>query len=807
MSEARNNHYVPKWYQERFLEVGRQTFVYLNMKPPQRTLSGGRVITEKAKFHAHPSRAFEQRDLYSTFFGTSVSDEIERRLFGAIDSRGSKAIPAFTMPDVTEWHRHFRTLFEYIDIQKIRTPKGLDWLKAQYPDLTQNELMFEMQGIRMMHCTIWTEGVREIVSAEDSDVKFILSDHPVTIYNHAVPPEATSSAYPNDPSIVLRASQTIFPLSRNHCLILTNLEYARDPSTNPLDKRTFARSFRNSMVRTDAFIRTRRLSPQEVAQINYVLKARARQYVGAGREEWLYPEKTVSGSWSDLRSVLLPPEDQLWHFGGEMYARFEDGRVYYQDEFGRTEKQSDFLKKQLPAKPLRPGEACGCGSGRPYKACCKSKPVALRATWTELSIRERNLLLYNGIANVLDFKQTSDWTQIRRDLTDEKISEIYKLYQALWPLETDLLQLLPKPDGVARAVYTGYIHPEAITEFALGASLYFGELLIQHPFLHAGTVKKEFSPVESPSSFRQEFLKAVLFVLTVMPLVDAGLINLIPDPCNFDHHLRDQMFEMAKARASGIARDPREAARMEELLKQDFLRTQMSLPPDALRYQISRTSPDLDEAGLEEVLQGIGRLKEHDPLADLKDGTLPAGEKGGRMHLIQLAPNFEMAMYLAQATGSCIVTDSVSRWNEIVNACRQRESVAGLDVLAQKIRGSSFAFPQDVDDIAALALDKSFAVYPALMRDLFKYLSKLSDRGPKPNFEAHVTARFGRTHVSAQTAIKKAQIGVNDAQVSCVFPLGGIQDNTVNRLLLMSSSDKHLQSVPMAFFIEGHESR
>ena len=30
----------------------------------------------------------------------------------------------------------------------------------------------------------------------------------------------------------------------------------------------------------------------------------------------------------------------------------------------------------------------------------------------------------------------------------------------------------------------------------------------------------------------------------------------------------------------------------------------------------------------------------------------------------------------------------------------------------------------------------------------------------------------------------------------------GIQDNTVDRLLLMSSSEKHLPSVPMAFFIE-----
>ena len=48
-----------------------------------------------------------------------------------------------------------------------------------------------MQGIRMMHCTIWSEGVREIVSAETANVKFIVSDHPVTIYNHACGPSAS----------------------------------------------------------------------------------------------------------------------------------------------------------------------------------------------------------------------------------------------------------------------------------------------------------------------------------------------------------------------------------------------------------------------------------------------------------------------------------------------------------------------------------------------------------------------------------------------------------------------------------------
>ena len=239
-------------------------------------------------------------------------------------------------------------------------------------------------------------------------------------------------------------------------------------------------------------------------------------------------------------------------------------------------------------------------------------------------------------------------------------------------LKPILLQLLPKPDGIARAVYTGSIHPTTITEFALGASLYFGELIIEHPFLHAGTVKKEFSPVENPRAYRQEFLKTVVFFLTVMPLVELGLVNLIPDPCNFDVHLRDQMLHMAKSRSAGIEIDLRKEPRLEQLMKQDFQRSLMSLPRDALRSQLLKASPELDEVNLEEALRGIEQLKEHDPLAVLQEDSLAGGEKGGQFNLMKLAPNFEMAMYLAQATGSCIVTDSLFRWTEIRRAIRQR---------------------------------------------------------------------------------------------------------------------------------------
>jgi len=802
VSLTRDNHYVPQWYQRQFFEPGRKTLAYLDMAPPRRVLNDGRQIIGRSLFDAPTSRCFFQTDLYSTFFGTMVNDEIERKLFGAIDDRGSNAVRAYMGTDESAWHNHFQDLFEYIDVQRLRTPKGLDWLRAQYPTLNQNELMMEMQGIRNLHCTVWTEGVREIVSAEDARVKFIVSDSPVTIYNHAIPPTATLAAYPGDPGIALKASQTLFPLSRDFCLILTNLEYANDPNGPPLEKRTFARNYRNSMVSTVAFVRTRKLSDHEVAQVNLVLKSRARRYVAAGREEWLYPEASVTEPWAALRDTLLP-KDELWHFGGELYAQFDDGHVHYQDAFGRTEKPREFLIKPARAAPPKPGEPCGCGSGKAFRLCCKTRPAALRPSWNESSIRERNLSLYRGIVNILGIDAGKDWTTIRRELTDEQISRIYLLYQTLWPIETDLLKLLPKPDGRARAIYTGSIHPETIVEFAQGASLYFGELIIEHPFTHADAVAKKFSPVEQPHSYHLEFLKAVLLFLNVIPLVDLGLVNLIPDPCTFDVHLRDQMMRMAQDRSAGMTFDRKQEPRIDALFKRDFKRHFMMWPDDGLVARLREDFPDITEDGIAAMLEGVATLKEADPLVALTDDIF-GGKEGGQLQLFKLAPNFEMTMYLAQATGAAIVTDSRFRWRELQHALRPRfgATVAHLGDLANAIEAATFWFPNDAIEIANVGYEEVLGAYPGMMREIFAYLRCLNERGPKPNWEGHIAARFVREHAGAQALLAKRRLDGSAGRIHCAFPTGGIQDNTVNRLLLMSSSEQHLPNVPIAFFIE-----
>ena len=276
----RHNHYVPEWYQRGFLAVGESKLHYLDMYPEQKVLSDGRTVTMNSLSKRGPRGCFHQYDLYTTRFGPVINDEVENFLFGSIDVRGARAVRAFTSGDPSEMHHTFQDFFEFIDAQKLRTPKGLDWIHRHYSSLDQTQLMIEMQGLRFMHCTMWTEGVRELVSAEGSGVKFIISDNPVTLYNASVPPTAPGCEYPYDPSFEWAGTQTVFVLDANTCLILTHLEYAQNPGiVDLITPRTHARYRGSSLVRTDAFIRTRKFSRDQVICVNYLLKSRARSSI------------------------------------------------------------------------------------------------------------------------------------------------------------------------------------------------------------------------------------------------------------------------------------------------------------------------------------------------------------------------------------------------------------------------------------------------------------------------------------------------------------------------------------------------
>ena len=800
MSRSRKNHYVPQWYQRGFLCEESRLLHYLNLSPDKIVLPNGKIILMNERKQKSTSQCFYQLDLYTTYFGPNSSDRVEKYFFGEIDNNGSKAVRALINGDTTYIHHNFRAFFEYIDSQKLRTPKGLEWIKNKYPRLNQSQLMNELLSIKNMLCTIWAEGVREIVSANNSNIKFLISDHPVTTYNYACPPNSSKRNYLDDTDVLLKGTQTIFPLDKDHCLILTNLEYANDPiKSNPLEKRSHPKTYRQSMVRTDAFIRTRNLTDEEVMCINYVLKRMAKQYVASAHKKSLYPEKYVQPKWEELKDVMFPNIDDPFQFGGEIFAEFSDGRKYYQDQYGRQVPENNSLKK-VKKKSLNGNDPCGCGSGKKYKYCCKRKPVSVRPTWDELSIRERNLIFCNKIKEILGLADGKTWNDVRKELSDNQIKEIYQVYSTLWPTELDIFDLLPKPDGTLRALYTGFIDPRITPLVTIGALPYFGEIIVQQPFVNPRAVNPKFNPIQSPHSFKQQSLKDFFLLLLLEPFIASSAINFVPDPCFFDNNLQEHIFAMAEEKKSDLTPNKTEEHRFYNLFQEDHFRSLRLMPEEFWFGELRKHSPRITDLEIREIILELNRQKNNDPFSLLQSNVL---KEGGQLLFIHNCPIREMSLLLAQATGSILFSDSETRQSEIRQS--QDTQQKSSEELWPGFRDSTskiiYNFTEDLDKNVENIQSAEFLKF----RSILEGLVDRSINGIGFNSQEE-TKRFTRNLIRANDNIASLYRSTDKNIVSCnmeiLVPKGGFTDQTISRFLLMSGVNAYLPAVPMAVFLQ-----
>ena len=805
---TRHNHYVPQWYQRGFLQSSDHLHC-LNLYPNQKKLPNGRVITYNERELLPPSKCFSERDLYTTFFGPFISDIIERKMFGEIDDKGARAVRAFIEDDLRERHERFMEFFYYIDAQKTRTPKGLTWLKARYGSLGQTQLMSELQVVQRMHCTMWFEGVREIVSAKKAKTKFIISDHPVTVYNYDCPPESEYCQYPNDPAIAWKASQTIFALDRDHCLILTNYEYASEPElADSKAKRTNARNFGETMVRTNAFIRERELDDRQVQEINFVLKKRARKYIAAAQKEWLYPEKDQSITWESVKATLLPPSNKIYEFGGEMVMGFSDGTTLFQDAFGRTTHEADFLKKEPPKTEPGPNDYCPCGRGRKYKKCCRGLQPSQRRAWNMLSIRERNIIFYNGINDILGISKGKIWDDVRQELSDEQVKEIHELFAVLWPPHTDIVSLLSKPDGHLRAVYSGIVDIRRIPFYATSATLYFDEVIIQNPFMHADGLKLEYNPIKNPGSFKEITLKQVALFFSLYPYIFDGTVNFIPNLGVFNRHLQLQLLDIGKQkRHDDLDFDEAEKKVIEDLLKEDFERTFWALPREQFGIQMKESNPDIGEELIDSTYAYIQKKRWDDPLTLLQDGLYA---NGGQYNFHHMTPGFEMSLFLGQVTGAVVFTDSPTRWQELTAAQDQKNYPLKnrWTELIENIQGIRFPFNIDFEAPNELRRAGKFGNLRKAWQDIYETI-KREDVSDTARLTALLTKNLVAAVNFAQKEIISAKLPIClkdstmytfDAKFQCLIPEGGITHNHVLRLLNTSGIENYLKSVPVVIF-------
>jgi hypothetical protein len=343
---AVSHHYVPEWYQNRFIDpsVHPHKLHYLDLRPEKVMHPDGSFHYRRSVRHLGPKNCFQSDHLYSLRFGDQVTDYLERIFFGKIDNDGKRAVEVFTDYEISDAaHENFEPFLRYMDAQKWRTPKGLDFLQVLSKRKGQQNALLLLSSYFQMHCTMWTESVWEVLYCDNSSTKFIISDHPVTVYNKGIFPSAPLGLYPLDAPIHFVGTHTIFPLNLNRCLVMTNLGYVRNPQINVMQDRVNARSFDDALFDLRKIQTNRQINEAYVTAINYVIKTRARRYVAAAKKDWLYPENACGRTlWKKLGGkYFLMPDPRKVTFHTQTLVGYDDGRAWGADEYGRRHARDD----------------------------------------------------------------------------------------------------------------------------------------------------------------------------------------------------------------------------------------------------------------------------------------------------------------------------------------------------------------------------------------------------------------------------------------------------------------------------------
>jgi hypothetical protein len=376
---------------------------------------------------------------------------------------------------------------------------------------------------------------------------------------------------------------------------------------------------------------------------------------------------------------------------------------------------------------------CPCGSGKKFKHCHYDKPFS---PGRDMSVHARNRTLLHAAEEIFGFNRGRQWQDFKRNISGKEVTQFYEVQAALWHPDTDWASIVPKPDGKLRGLYLGDIRPELILKNLVRFSLYSDELFVVDPFHNPWILRPEYNPLENPEQFKSDTIKLVYFLFQIAPWIESGVVQLVPDPGDFNLHLKQETWRLAKERLKGKELDQEDLADARAVGRKDLQRMIFSLPDDTLIHQVERSGQTLTDQQKKDFVSYARQQLRDDPLALEQP---PANNyRNGQLTALRGGANLETALLISDITGAFPYTSLRTRWHELMSAREALSETARMwSPLAKAFQSLDFRFLNDVDVKFANSIreDGRLETFRSLLRKIGKGAAEVNSAG---SLEAYV---------------------------------------------------------------------
>lgn len=277
-------------------------------------------------------------------------------------------------------------------------------------------------------------------------------------------------------------------------------------------------------------------------------------------------------------------------------------------------------------------------------------------------------------------------------------------------------------------------------------------------------------------------------MLEMEPFIGLGLVNIIPDPSEFDIVLMKAIMDMARCRGHAKEINCDKDWRLHLRLSiEDFFNAISMMSTEVKIQTLIREFGVTEEMATETVVE-LNRHSELSPLMMLQPLN------GGQFIQFRMGPNYEMALLVAQVTGSVLVTDSGSRWQELVSAQHREQGI------------TSYPWNLAISRIGLIPIDYCFLEMYRKSQNHFataRNLMKAIDRMVLQNDQD----AYKLTQLSSQATMFIDQLRqvvepLVTTSLKVLSPEGGFYDTNVQRLLARSSCPKYDNKVRSIYGVD-----